>query len=474
MALTGATPTNYSNSATGRLAAKVTATQTASILVTADTYKTPAGSAPVTFPTGEMILKLTRKTRTETQIEFIGVESGTSQTAAAVTLGTCLRYMSPTNGALFTSVSSTGLSFPAGTIVELVWGIHQAENAVFKNNTTTVTGALRGSGTTFATFRDNSVTTAQKNAITGADGDWLFDSDLGAPFYWGGGTWNQVGNTGTSNASTTVAGKVEEAILSEVSAGTAAGGTGARLFINPSLVKKTSSGAAEGNVVALNSATMLDGSIGGVGLATPVLGALLIGGGAGLAMTAIGPGSSGQVPVSNGTTLAMGSPTVTRKCVYASGTSSTALANPTSITAYNTHTYTIPANDLVAGVSYDFECGITYTTGTSMTVTWGVMLGSTKIAQVSITGLNGASTAMIRGTIMGTAGAGASVAVRGVVFAGAHENLGATRAQYETANVATNGTLALQFGCFFGTSDAGNTTTMVLAKMSKESATAFS
>jgi hypothetical protein len=50
-----------------------------------------------------------------------------------------------------------------------------------------------------------------------------------------------IDTSGGANASTTVRGIVEEATQSEVDAGTASGGTGARLFINPSTVASASS-----------------------------------------------------------------------------------------------------------------------------------------------------------------------------------------------------------------------------------------
>ena len=56
---------------------------------------------------------------------------------------------------------------------------------------------------------------------------------------------------GNVNASTTTKGIVEEATQAEVDAGTAAGGTGARLFVNPSTLNKSSFTAQE-NLTAGN------------------------------------------------------------------------------------------------------------------------------------------------------------------------------------------------------------------------------
>ena len=69
------TPTGYSNGCTGRLAAAITTTTSTGITVTADTVKSPAGTGAVTWTTGNQIWKISRKTRTNTEVEYIGVES---------------------------------------------------------------------------------------------------------------------------------------------------------------------------------------------------------------------------------------------------------------------------------------------------------------------------------------------------------------------------------------------------------------
>lgn len=74
------------------------------------------------------------------------------------------------------------------------------------------------------------------------------------------GSWLEWSTTSSTfvNASTTVAGKVEEATAAEQGAGTGTGGTGARLFVNPSNLVKTSSGAGDENKVpVLNSSGKL-------------------------------------------------------------------------------------------------------------------------------------------------------------------------------------------------------------------------
>jgi len=66
-----------------------------------------------------------------------------------------------------------------------------------------------------------------------------------------------IDTSGGQNASTTVRGIVEEATSAEMIAGTATGGTGARLFLNPSLVAETGTD----KIVKTKSTGKLDDSI---------------------------------------------------------------------------------------------------------------------------------------------------------------------------------------------------------------------
>lgn len=68
-----------------------------------------------------------------------------------------------------------------------------------------------------------------------------------------------VDTLGNVNASTTSRGIVEEATVAEINTGTAAGGTGARLFINPSSTVSTSAGSGDaGKVPRLGATGVLD------------------------------------------------------------------------------------------------------------------------------------------------------------------------------------------------------------------------
>lgn len=71
-----------------------------------------------------------------------------------------------------------------------------------------------------------------------------------------------IDTSGGANASTTARGIVEEATQAELTAGTTTGGTGARLFVNPTHTVSTSAGAGdEGKIPKLNSSGLLDTSM---------------------------------------------------------------------------------------------------------------------------------------------------------------------------------------------------------------------
>lgn len=201
---------------------------------------------------------------------------------------------------------------------------------------------------------------------------------------------------------------------------------------------------------------------GHTGLATITTGGLLVGAGTSN-MTIIGPGTTGQVPVSNGTTIAMATVPSFDKTVFSSGVTSATLTNPTSETNYATYTYTIPANDLVAGVVYEFriigQCNI----GTAGDFTFAVRLGSSGADAATWTAAVAASGVFtVLGSITGTAAAGSSVAVKcGGLFtqqSGSTNFRGVSVYAVSPSTYATDGTLALHFSALFGTSNGGNNT----------------
>lgn len=110
------------------------------------------------------------------------------------------------------------------------------------------TGVLAAPIYADATARDAAIPSPQ-------NGDLIYNTADGVLQQYISGAWTNFATGTTSNASTTVSGKVEEATTAEMGAGTATGGTGARLFVNSGNLVKTSSGAADENKIAVLNAS---------------------------------------------------------------------------------------------------------------------------------------------------------------------------------------------------------------------------
>lgn len=158
--------------------------------------------------------------------------------------------------------SGTGVSHDIGSIVgcvNIAKPISQlAAQAVAKNGDT-LTGQINFSGTDHAGIKLISLTTAERDLLTGAEGMLIKNSTTGELNQFIGGAWSAVAAGSTqANGTTTVAGKVQESTPTEIGSATAVGSTGARLFINPSSTIKTSSGASDENKLpVLNSSGTL-------------------------------------------------------------------------------------------------------------------------------------------------------------------------------------------------------------------------
>lgn len=138
----------------------------------------------------------------------------------------------------------------------------------------TMTGQLNFSGTDHAGVKMISLTTAQRTALTGANGMLVYDTDIGELYQYIGGAWSAVSAGSTQpNASETVAGKIELATAAERAAGTATGGTGAKLVPTNDALVKTSSGAGDENKIPVLDATgkLATGFIPATGLAIEAL-----------------------------------------------------------------------------------------------------------------------------------------------------------------------------------------------------------
>ena len=302
----------------------------------------------------------------------------------------------------------------------------------------------------------------------------LFRS-IGSHYQYIGGAWSSFATGSVSNAADHTAGKVDIASVSEAAAGTATDATSGAINVIPvSLLKQNSTGAAQGNVPALNSSSVIDPTIGGTGVASMTAYAPLFGG-----TSSTGPiqsgsvGTSGQVLTSNGAGAlpTMQSPKVYEKVVYV-GYSDSSLAgqNSTSVVAVDTHQYVITANDLINGVGYEMEIAGTFN-WTAGSLNIGVGFGTTSIAFPSFTPTNSRDF-FAKCRIFGTASAGPSVSVRGEAFIFCNgDNF--PRFSQSSVSVATNGSLTLNLIVQYGISQSGNGLTAKMAKITKFSSTAF-
>jgi hypothetical protein len=104
-----------------------------------------------------------------------------------------------------------------------------------KQEDTTFSGVVTVSDTSIAWIRLQSLTTAQMNAIASpVNGDVIYNTTAWENYQYIGWAWSAVSAGSTqANASTTVAGKVEQATTAQNTAGTATWETGAPLFSTP-------------------------------------------------------------------------------------------------------------------------------------------------------------------------------------------------------------------------------------------------
>ena len=403
-----------------------------------------------TWKTGVHRFTITQRTATNNKREKIEVAAGTTQSGQTVTLGTLTRALSLYDGTNFTGSVGTAQSFTAGADVYITWDSQDAAMTAKLDLDNTFTGAntLSGgvtlSGTT-KTLRFPQMTTTQRDNIASpSNGMVVYNTTTGVMNQYIGGAWTTFATGTTANAADGTSGKLDVATTTEIAALTATdAGSGASNALTVGVVSLTT--ATSGKIPALNSVGKLDVAIGGTGVASPTSGNILLGAGTS-AMTLLAPSTSGLVPVSNGSTFVMGTPASPTKVVYNSGTSSGACTTNNNQVSFDTHSYTIPANDLISGVSYHFYCAGT-NTNTSGNWTFAPTLGGAN--------LNGATASLGTGTssdwwaegwIHGTAAAGASVAVRSSKGSGWLGSAPLTNsAHYATANFATNGTLVLGF-----------------------------
>lgn len=176
---------------------------------------------------------------------------------------TCTGWSSTTNilsgvtrgVAAYTGGASTAAAHGAGVKVVIgnPWQLY-SDIATAINSKVDESGGVATTPWTVATYAN--LATLQAAYAVPTDGMEAFCTAEGK-FYDGiGGSWVARESGGTfANASTTVAGKVEEATVAEQGSATGAGATGARLFPAVANLVKTSSGAGDENKIAILGAS---------------------------------------------------------------------------------------------------------------------------------------------------------------------------------------------------------------------------
>lgn len=395
----------------GRLAAGISASDTT--ITVGPIYKTVNGvrtKQGFDSTSGECIIS---QGDYQERISFEG--SSVNATTKITTLSTCTRGLPVTNTtANFTG--GTGRAWPKGAYITVIDSASYNQSTPFKNTANTFTAA-QTFNTAAATFALPPIlaqglhstpfanTTARDAVFTSpTNGDECYVTGTGKQVYTAG-AWVTVNATANAIGSTTVAGTFEGATVAEQASHAATGGTGA-LAVPTTNNLVTLAGDAtwiSGAIPTLNTSKYLDGSIGGTGVSSPATGSLLIGGGSGSAMTALALGSTGTVPRSNGTTLAMARvPFV----AYTNSADSNDISSGGSYTLIDWNTsYTIPAGDLVAGTTYTmWATGITSTTG-DLGGKWGIKVGSNVLlfndaSAIAITSAGGTHVWTLRATII--------------------------------------------------------------------------
>lgn len=181
----------------------------------------------VTLPVGEKTYVTVDPWKTTQQVARVSAWTTGQITIDSITVkkGAWLNYTQQSHSVGAKVIISDNYQF---------WSdIKDAVNSKLDNNT----DMAWDSATTFAWLKAKSLTTTQRDALTPSTGLIIYNSTAWALEQYIGGSWQSFATGTTPNASTTVAGKVEQATQAEVEAGTDAGGTGAVLFVSPSTMR---------------------------------------------------------------------------------------------------------------------------------------------------------------------------------------------------------------------------------------------
>lgn len=390
--------------------------------------------------------------------EYASYGSRSVDASFVTTISSMRRGLSPTTSAY---TAGTGQQWDANTRIYVVDYAEMWQDLVDTNNAQTISAKKTLSAGLLHTPFAN--TTARDVAFPSpTNGDECFVTGLGKQVYNGG--WVTTNASTNSVATTTTAGTVEAGTTADYIAKTGAGGSGALVTVMASDVVTNATSAVSGSVVALNASSAVDVAIGGTGKVSHTVYAPIFGGTTTTGALQNGTvGTTGQVLTSNG---AAALPTFQpapaySKVVYSSGTDSSAQATA-SATVFDTHSYTIPANDLVNGVCYSME-GVIVTSALNSGIKLCVFIAGSAVITGTAIGSNSAGNGTFRVLIMGTAAAGAAASVKSSSLFLYNSN---SDAGYAAGNQATNGTLVIAMGCGFGVSGSAILKDLVITRHS--------
>ncbi len=195
---------------------------------------------------------------------FERISFGSASVSSNVTtLSDVRRGLSQTaTSASFTA--GTGLAWPKGTKITVSNDPTFFQNSAYLDVQNTFSDRIGFSGTTHSGLRLISLTTAERDALTAANGDIIYNETTGAINSYEGGAWGTSTSNTVDDASTTAAGKVEVATTAEIRAETATGGSGA-----PAVITADATAVLKDDRIVLKDATELTISSGAVTVTQP-------------------------------------------------------------------------------------------------------------------------------------------------------------------------------------------------------------
>lgn len=169
----------------------------------------------------------------------------------------------------------------------------------------TMTGLLQFSGATNPGIKMNNLTTVQRDALTPANGEVIYNTTTGELNVYQGGAWVAIASGSTQpDGSTTVAGKYQTATVAQQTAATATGSTGSQLVPVTANMVTTSAGAGDAGKIVVLGATGVIAPAALDATATPTASKIVISDSTGkIADGWVGATTAGDTIYSDGTDL---------------------------------------------------------------------------------------------------------------------------------------------------------------------------